>query len=477
MSTTITTQEHHAVVGAGLVGSLLGLLLAQRGYKVTIYERRSDPRKDKAKVGRSINLALSDRGWRALEKAGIADRVREISIPVKGRRMHDLSGNETFQAYGIGDQCIYSVSRAGLNLILVEAAEENSSLQVKFDHISTGYEIEEDCANSGVKLYFNNRKPILHDRIFGADGAFSAIRGKMSHTNRFDYAQKYLPHGYKEIPMSPNSDGGFRISGDGLHIWPRGDFMFMALPNPGGDFTCTLFAPFEGEQSFENIKSDDDVREFFLRHFPDAMQHLPTLVEDWNTNPVSSLCTVKCHPWNINSRVAIIGDAAHAIVPFFGQGMNAGFEDCTILSALIDEAVPKNEADWQSLLNEYTRLRKPAGDAILDLALHNYIVMRDKTGDSTYLLQKRIEARITARHPDRWKPLYTLVTFSHIPYAEAWARGQIQQAVMNDIMASSNIAQNWEGDEIVTRAIELLDSYESGATSVAHPAPLLSTDV
>ena len=477
MSTSISTQEHHAVVGAGLVGSLLGLMLVQLGYKVTIYERRSDPRKDKVKIGRSINLALSDRGWRALKKAGVADKVLKIALPVKGRRMHDLNGKETFQPYGVEDQCIYSVSRSGLNLILVEAAEENPSLQVKFDHVSTGYEIENKDDVSGVKLKFKNRESILHDRIFGADGAFSAIRGKMSHTNRFDCAQQYLPHGYKEIPMSPTSEGGFRISEDGLHIWPRGDFMLMALPNPGGNFTCTLFAPFEGEQSFENIKSDEDVRDFFQQHFPDAIQHLPTLVEDWNTNPVSSLCMVKCNPWNINSRVAIIGDAAHAIVPFFGQGMNSGFEDCTILSSLIDEAVPTNEADWQSLLNEYTRLRKPAGDAIYDLALHNYIVMRDKTGDSTFLLQKRIEARIAAAFPNRWKPLYTLVTFSHIPYAEAWARGEVQQAVMNEIMASSDIAENWEGDEIIARAIELLDSYESGATSIDRPLSLLSTDV
>ncbi|MDA0568930.1 MAG: NAD(P)/FAD-dependent oxidoreductase [Bacteroidetes bacterium] len=477
MNTGTQNQEHHAVVGAGLVGSLLGLMLAQLGYKVTIYDRRSDPRKGKAIEGRSINLALSDRGWRALEKAGVADRVREIALPIKGRRMHDHSGKETFQAYGVGNQCIYSVSRAGLNLILVKAAEENPSLEVKFDHMSIGYKIEDKDGVSGVNLNFKNRPDILHDRIFGADGAFSAIREKMTHTNRFDFSQQYLPHGYKEIFMSANPQGGFRISEDGLHIWPRGNFMLMALPNPGGTFTCTLFAPFEGEESFENIKSNDDVMEFFKRHFPDAIQHLPNLIDDWNTNPVSSLCTVKCHPWNINSRVAIIGDAAHAIVPFFGQGMNSGFEDCTILSSLIDESAPTSEADWHSLMDEYTRVRKPAGDAILDLALHNYIVMRDKTGDPDYLLQKRIEARIAAAHPDRWKPLYTLVTFSHIPYADAWSRGEIQQAVMNKIMASTDISQNWENDEIVAQAIEFLDLFESGTDTIDRPVSLLSTDV
>jgi len=476
MSTSNTTPEHHAIVGAGLVGSLLGLMLAQRGYKVTIYDRRSDPRNSNALEGRSINLALSDRGWKALEKAGVADRVRKIALPIKGRRMHDHSGNETLQLYGVGDQCIYSVSRSGLNLILVEAAEENPLLEVKFDHISIGYEITDKGDKAGVNLSFKNRNAILHDRIFGADGAFSVIRENMTHTSRFDYSQQYLPHGYKEIPMSPNADGGFRMSEDGLHIWPRGKFMLMALPNPGGSFTCTLFAPYEGEESFKNIKSDEDVRAFFNRHFPDTIPHLPTLIQDWNTNPVSSLCSVKCHPWNINSRVVIIGDAAHAIVPFFGQGMNSGFEDCTILSSLIDEAVPTSEADWKALLDEYTRLRKPDGDAILDLALHNYIVMRDKTADPKFLLQKRIEARITAAHSNRWKPLYTLVTFSHIPYAEAWTKGEIQQAVMNEIMASPDILEKWESDEIVERAIKRLDDYESGSSTIAHPSPLLSTD-
>lgn len=471
-----SNSEHHAIVGAGLVGSLLGLMLVQRGYKVTIYDRRSDPRKGKALEGRSINLALSDRGWKALEKAGVADRVREIALPIKGRRMHDHSGNETFQLYGVGDQCIYSVSRSRLNLILVEAAEENPSLDVKFDHISTGYKISKQGELPGVSLCFKNRDAILHDRIFGADGAFSVIREKMTHTSRFDFSQQYLPHGYKEIPMSANVDGGFRMAEDGLHIWPRGKFMLMALPNPGGSFTCSLFAPFEGEESFENIKSDKDVHEFFEKHFPDAIQHLPTLIEDWNTNPVSALCSIKCNPWNISSRVVIIGDAAHAIVPFFGQGMNSGFEDCTIISSLIDEAVPSSEADWELLLDEYTRLRKPAGDAILDLALHNYIVMRDKTADPKFLLQKRIEARIAAAHSNRWKPLYTLVTFSHIPYAEAWAKGEMQQAVMNEIMASPGISENWESDDIVEHAMKLLNDYESGASKIAQPAHLLSTD-
>jgi kynurenine 3-monooxygenase len=471
------TTEHHAVVGAGLVGGLLGLILALRGFKVTIYERRSDPRVGKTLEGRSINLALSDRGWKALEIAGVADKVREIALPVQGRRMHDLSGNETFQSYGIDNQCIYSVSRSGLNQILIESAESHPLVEVKFDHVSTGYEIVQE--GSGVKVYFQNEKAILHDRVFGTDGVFSVIREKMTHSDRFDFAQHYLPHGYKEIAMTPNESGDFRMAKDGLHIWPRGQFMFMALPNPGGSFTCTLFAPFEGEESFENIKTDSDVLDFFERHFPDAIPHLPNLLEDWNSNPVSSLCTVKCFPWNIKSRVALVGDAAHAIVPFFGQGMNAGFEDCSLISELLDSKSTSSEEDWLSLLDEYTRIRKPAGDAILDLALHNYIVMRDKTSDPTFLLQKKIEARIASTHPDRWKPLYSLVTFSHIPYQDALARGEMQQAVMNEIMSTPDIEGAWSttADEIVARAISLLDLYEGDASKIARPIPLLDTNV
>ncbi|PCJ80748.1 MAG: kynurenine 3-monooxygenase [Bacteroidetes bacterium] len=469
------STEHHAIVGAGLVGGLLGLILAQRGFQVTIYERRSDPRIGKTLEGRSINLALSDRGWKALEIAGVADKVREIALPVLGRRMHDLSGNETFQKYGVEGQCIYSVSRSGLNAILIEAAESHPLVKVKFDHVSTGYEIVKD----GVVVNFKNEKAILHDRVFGTDGVFSVIREKMTHTDRFDFSQRYLPHGYKEIAMTPTEDGDFRMANNGLHIWPRGQFMFMALPNPGGSFTCTLFAPFEGEESFENIKSDSDVIDFFERHFPDAISHLPNLLEDWNSNPVSSLCTVKCFPWNIKSRVALVGDAAHAIVPFFGQGMNAGFEDCSLIAELLDSQLPSSEEDWLTLLDKYTRLRKPAGDAILDLALHNYIVMRDKTSDATFLLQKKIEAKIATTHPDRWKPLYSLVTFSHIPYQDALARGEMQQAIMNEIMSSPNIESSWakSSNEIVSRAISLLNEYEADATKIARPSPLLDTNV
>ncbi len=470
-----TPTEHHAVVGAGLIGGLWALMLAQRGYKVTLYDRRPDPRKAGADAGRSINLALSDRGWRAMKKAGVEDVVRKIALPVKGRIMHDHAGNQFFQQYGNDEQFIYSVSRGGLNMILVEEAEKHPLVEVKFDHPCSGYSLNNDGL---VNVEFKDGTSVVHDRLFGTDGVYSAVRSTMIRNDRFNYIQQYIPHGYKEILMLPNDDGDYRIAENGLHIWPRGQFMFMALPNPGGSFTCTLFAPFEGAESFENIQTDEDVVKFYQKHFPDSIDMLPNLIEDWNANPVSSMCTVKCFPWNDGGRVALLGDSAHAIVPFYGQGMNCGFEDCSILSELMDE-LPEgaSEERWASLLDEYSQVRKPAADAILDLALHNYIVMRDKTGDKTYQLQKKIEARIAEAHPDKWKPLYSLVTFSHMAYDKALKRGEMQQAVMNVVMSQSDIETTWESEEIIELAINTLEKYQADPNTLARPKPLLSVDV
>ena len=467
--------EHHAVVGAGLIGGIWSLMLAQRGYKVTLYDRRPDPRKAGVDAGRSINLALSDRGWKAIKKAGVESVVRKIALPVKGRMMHDHAGNQFFQQYGNDEQFIYSVSRGRLNMILVEEAEKHPLVEVKFDHPCSGYSLNNDGL---VNVNFKDGRSVIHDRLFGTDGVYSSVRSTMIRNDRFNYTQQYIPHGYKEIIMLPSDSGDYRIAENALHIWPRGQFMFMALPNPGGSFTCTLFAPFEGAESFENIQSDEDVVKFYQKHFPDTIDMLPNLIEDWNANPVSSMCTVKSSPWNVGGRVALLGDSAHAIVPFYGQGMNSGLEDCSILSELIDK-LPEgaSEEQWESLLDEYSQVRKPAADAILDLALHNYIVMRDKTGDKTYQLQKKIEARIAEAHPDKWKPLYSLVTFSHTPYDEALKRGEMQQAVMNVIMSQSDIETNWESEKIIELAINMLEKYQADPNTLARPKPLLSVDV
>ena len=272
--------------------------------------------------------------------------------------------------------------------------------------------------------------------------------------DRFDFEQRYLPHGYKEVPMLPGPDGGFQMEEDGLHIWPRGTFMLMALPNPDKTFTC-----YEGEYGLNHLTTDDAVQAFFEKHFPDVIPLLPNLIEDWKTHPVSSLVMTKCYPWNDGDRVALMGDSAHAIVPFYGQGMNSGMEDCTVLDGLLDAS-----DNWDDIMAQYTALRKPAGDAILELALQNYIEMRDLTGDASFLQQKQLESRLQQKHPDRWLPLYSQVTFSHTPYHEALAKGKHQQRIMESIMADPQAWNNFSDDSWMEAALDALTQHDTAAT-------------
>ena len=456
----MSNREHGmAVVGAGLVGSLTALLLANRGHHVDVYERRQDPRKVGDAAGRSINLALSERGWRALEKADAVDAVRSIAMPVKARCMHGRDGALTYQPYGLPgkgrfghDQCIYSVARGPLNRILLEAAEATGHVKVHFEHRLSDF----TAGEAGVTLDFEGRNPVAHDRIFGTDGAFSAVRQRMMKTDRFDFSQSYLEHGYKEIAMPPNAAGDFAIDPEALHIWPRGHFMLMALPNPDRTFTCTLFAPFSGPDGFSSIPDSDAARRYFASHFPDVLPLVPDFDSDWTSNPTSSLVTTRCNPWHLGDRVLLLGDAAHAIVPFYGQGMNSGFEDARVLADLLDAhggSVP--DAGWRDLMGEFTALRKANGDAIGDLALRNFVEMRDRTGDPRFLLQKRIERRLTDRHPDRWIPLYSMVTFSHLPYDEAMKLGRIQDGIMAEVMDRPDIEAVWDGEDVERHALKL----------------------
>lgn len=423
----MNTQKNIAIVGAGLVGSLLAINLIKRGYRVTVFERRGDMRKKGYEGGRSINLALSNRGLRALDEVGLADEIKKVAIPMHGRMMHDLSGKLTFQAYGKQGQFINSISRGNLNLVLMERAEQ-LGVQFIFEERITQVNLE--------KTTIGDR---TFDYIVGADGAFSVVRNAFQITDRFNYSQEYIQHGYKEFHIPASKTGEFQMEQNALHIWPRESFMLIALPNPDGSFTCTLFFAFEGNLSFEKLISAEAQHAFFNTNFPDALALMPEFFNDFSTNPTSSLVTVRCFPW-VKNKTLLVGDAAHAIVPFYGQGMNAGFEDCRVFNQLLDE----HQDQWETALPAFQRLRKPDADAIAQLALYNFIEMRDLVGDADFLLRKKIEAKLYEHFPQRWIPLYSMVTFhENIRYSEALQIGEKQRKIMDGVMAQKEIEQNW----------------------------------
>jgi len=438
------------IIGAGLVGSLLSIYLAKRGHKVSVYERRSDMRNEELSAGRSINLALSDRGLLALEKVGLSEEIKKICILMHGRQIHNVDGSITFQPYGKEGQYINSVSRGELNKRLMSIAEEHS-VEIYFNEKCTTLDWKND------KIEFENtagkQLPTSKaDIIFGADGAFSAARlqHQLQH-DKFDYQQYYIDCGYKELSIPPNEEGEFALEPNALHIWPRKDYMLIALPNLDKTFTCTLFFPFEGELSFDKINTEEKVKQFFATNFADVVPLMPDYVNEFFTNPTSSLVTVKCFPWVREDKFALIGDAAHALVPFFGQGMNCGFEDCRIL----DELIEKNGNDWTKILQEYQTLRKPDADAIADMAVYNFTEMRDRTADPKFLLQKKIEARLHEKYPDKWIPAYSQVTFSpHIRYSDALARGNMQEEIMKEVMTIEKIEDNWDNAELHQQIIQ-----------------------
>lgn len=449
------------LIGAGLVGSLLSIYLAKRGYQVTAYERRPDLRKNRISAGRSINLALSDRGWRGLAGVGITDEIKKVAIAMKGRTMHGTDSKLTYQPYGKEGQAIYSVSRGGLNCVLMDLAEQHGVKIVYNERCS-------DIDLNRAEVTFENTETgnitkIKSDRVFSTDGAFSAGRLQMqTGTDRFNYAQYYLEHGYKELTIPPTPSGEFAMDPNSLHIWPRGQFMLIALPNMDKSFTCTLFFPFEGDVSFSALDTPEKMMDFFKRTFPDAIALMPTLKEDYFGNPTSSLMIVKCFPWTYKDKMAMVGDSAHAIVPFYGQGMNCGFEDCVVLEQLMEKYqlnahAENDDALFANVFSEYEIQRKPDGDAIADLAVMNFIEMRDRTADPKFLLQKKIEARFSEKHPDKWIPLYTMVTFSpDIRYSEALKEGLRQEEIMKTIMATPGIENKWDSTEIENKILEML---------------------
>jgi kynurenine 3-monooxygenase len=446
-----------AIVGAGLVGSLQAILMAKKGYQVQVLEHRPDRRKSEFIGGRSINLALSDRGWKALDLAGVSDKIREIALPMYRRCMHDLQGNLTYQPYGLDNEAIYSVSRGLLNKTLMNEAEHYPNIEYLFDLKCKDVDLRD---NTLVMQNLNKEvETFKFDKLFACDGAFSAVRGRMQRTTGFNYQQSYLGHGYKELEIPANEDGTHKLENDCLHIWPRGEFMMIALPNIDGSFTLTLFMTIEGEVSFNSLNTNEKIMNFFLERFPDAVPLIPELLEDFNNNPVGNLMTVKCDPWQYNDDILLLGDAAHAIVPFYGQGMNAGFQDCTVFNEMYEE----RGGNWNNLMKDFSDQHHKNGHAIADLALYNYIEMRDKTADPDFLLRKKIEAKFTRLHPDLWLPLYSRVTFTQTPYAEAMAHGDRQRAIMDQIMEIPDIHNIWDDSLVIERIKELLDKDKTHA--------------
>ena len=458
-------SQRITIVGAGLVGSVLGVMLAKRGHSVRIIERRPDMRTATISAGRSINLAMSDRGLKTLELAGIADDILRVAIPMHGRVMHDVAGNQTYQPYGVGNQAINSVSRGELNKVLLTVAERHG-VEILFSRRCVDIDIATATATF-EHTETGTRETFQADVLFGADGAYSAVRNRLMMTDRFDYSQTYLPHSYKELHIPPAADGSFQLEKHALHIWPRHSYMMIALPNLDGSFTCTLFFAHKGSPSFDELKTRADVERFFNEQFPDAVAMMPTLIDDFQANPESSLVTVRCFPWVANGKVALIGDAAHAIVPFYGQGMNCGFEDCRVLMACLDHC---NE-DWTSALELYQQLRKPSGDAIAQLALDNFIEMRDKVADPVFLLRKQIEGYLYATYPEKFIPLYTLVTFSpDVAYNEALRAGTEADVLLAEIMAMPDVATSWNtesGKQFIDNIMQQRQpvSYSSGMPS------------
>ncbi len=424
------------LIGSGLAGGMMAAFLGRRGHEVELFERRADPHAGNLVGGRSINLALSTRGIHALEQLGIAEDVMRHAIPMRGRMIHGRSGDLHFAPYDRDPKkCINSIGRGALNNATIEAARRYANVQVRFNHRCTAVDLDAPSAQL-VNTDTNETVTGRGDAIIGVDGAFSAVRRAMQRLDRFEYSQTYLAHGYKELTIPPAADGSWRMEKNALHIWPRKSFMMIALPNPDGSFTCTLFWEFEGPRSFATMRTDDDVRRFFEEEFPDAVPLMPALLEEFRENPTGSLVTIRCAPWHHDGKVALVGDAAHAVVPFYGQGMNAAFEDCVVL----DECLAEFPGDRGRAFAEYFRRRKENADALADLAVHNFIEMRDKTASKRFRAKKKLDHFLEGALPGTYTPLYSMVSFTRIPYAEAAERARQQDRIVYGSLAALGAA-------------------------------------
>jgi len=443
------TQKNIAIIGSGLVGSLLAIYLRKYHHNITVFDRRPDIRGIQFS-GRSINLAMSNRGWTALEEVGIADEIRKIGIPLDKRSMHVIGEEEYYQKYGKDGEAIWSISRGVLNKRMIDLAE-TAGVAFRFEEKVWDIDLAEAKIYTGESEK-SEWKEYQYDMVFGCDGAFSRVRHKMQRRSRFDYSQDFIDVGYKELTIPANADGTHKLDKNSFHIWPRGKFMLIAMPNLDGSFTCTLFMPFEGEVSFENIKTETEAKTFFKTYFPNVSRDIENLTKDFFKNPTSAMVTMKCYPWTYWDKIALVGDSAHAVVPFYGQGMNAGFEDIYSLNTIIG----KHGDNWEAIFQEYQKVRKPNADAIAELSYRNFIEMSSKTADTNFLLQKKIEKHFAAKHPKKWIPVYSRVTFSNRPYAEALSIGDKQEVIMREVMQLPNIADIWDSEDVEKKILDLL---------------------
>ncbi|HXU44323.1 MAG TPA: NAD(P)/FAD-dependent oxidoreductase [Thermoanaerobaculia bacterium] len=455
-------MEKVLVIGAGLVGSVAASFMADLGFEVDLCDRQGDPRVGPTPGGRSINLTICARGFAALDRIGAGDDVRSIGIPCHGRIIHGVDGSLEVQPYGTRGEAIWSVSRNELNLVLLEHAARRETVRTHFDERCLEVDLETPAATFEGPGGFVRRTA---DRLLATDGARSAVRLKLQQTRRFDYQQEFVDQGYRELRAPALPDGGWPIAPNAIHIWPRGNYMLIGFPNRDGSFTLSIHLPFLGEPSFDSIRTPEALLAFFRSSFPDALPLLPTLVDDFFARSETTMITVRCFPWVEEDRAALVGDAAHAIVPSYGQGANCGFEDCSVLY----DCVRASEGDWRTAFAEYQRLRKENADAIADLALEHFLELRHLVGTPEFLLRKEVERWLEDRHPDRYQPLYSLVSFTNVPYVEALRRDREQRGLVDRLLAVPNVRERLGGAEVRS----LVESFLELPSGAAHRTALV----
>jgi kynurenine 3-monooxygenase len=437
------------IAGAGLVGALWACMLARRGYEATVYEKRPDPREVPPPRGRSTHMVISQRGWKALDAVGLSDEVRSMTLPLGGRSIHAQDGKVAFQPYGERAQAIYAIKRETLNRLIIERCLNTPGITVRFNQRCVAAD-----PRTGILQFEHTvtgeRSEVRGARTFAADGAFSQVRASLMRQEHFNYSQEYLRYGYKEFTLPAGLCG--HLDNFSMHAWPRKQISLFAFPNLDGSFTATLVAPFEGEPSFSQFRTPRELARLCQERFPDV----PTepFEGECFSNPISSLVTIRCSPWTHGGRIALIGDAAHAMVPFLGQGMNAGFEDCTVLDSLLDQ----HDEDWGTVLSEYDRLRRPDCDAVTEMSLRNFTELTELVANPRFLLLKKLEHKIHRLYPDRFIPLYMMVAFTHIPYSQILQIASAQEAITRELMALPDFEARWDGPEVEARLRELMHS-------------------